>query len=173
MQICASNSTLGGPPIAIYGLKSSIGSGAFAVPAESGCVTQTGYVTEGGDATHCAVVQTQNDPNPATTIYGTTYVPNGVVDLYLNNNTVQVFRWGLVTRALLVGSSGSSNLASAVIDVPDDAPAPFATPSDMYLDVFVCPGQATCSSSGQLSLRAKVKVQTDGSISVLSWSRQG
>jgi hypothetical protein len=172
VQVCASNSA-SGPPIAIYGLKRAVGAGSFAVPAESGCITQPGYVAEGGDATHCAVVQTTNDPNPATTIYGTTYVPNAVIDLYLNNNTVQVFRWGLVTRALLVGSTGSSDLASAVIDVPDDAPAPFAIPDLMYLDVYVCPGQPSCNTSGLVRLRVKVQLSatTPTTATVLSWSQ--
>ncbi|WAX57114.1 hypothetical protein M6B22_21745 [Jatrophihabitans cynanchi] len=173
VQICASNSP-SGPPIAIYGLKSGIGSGAFAVAAESGCITNTGYVAQGGDATHCAVVQTTNDPNPALTVYGTTYVPRAVIDLYLNNNTVQVFRWGLVTRALLVGSTGSTNLANAVIDVPNDAPAPFAVPSVLYLNVFVCTGPSACSTAGTPKLRAKVQLSTTTptTATVLSWSQQ-
>lgn len=175
MQICASNSA-SGPPMAIYGLKSSIGigSGAFVVQAESGCITQAGYITEGGDGSHCPIVKTIQDPNPALTIYGTTYVPAAVVDLYLNNNTVQVFRWGLVTRSVLIGATGSASLGSAVIDVPDDAPAPFALPSNMYLDVFVCPGVASCSSAGTLRLRVKVQLSVNlpTTATVLSWSEQ-
>jgi len=172
VQICASNSA-SGPPIAIYGLKSGIGSGTFAVAAESGCITATGYPV-GGDSTHCAVVQTYNDPNPGLTVYGTTYVPKAVIDLYLNNNTTQVFRWGLVTRAFYAGSTGSSSLDSAIISVPDDAPAPFALPNLMYLDVYVCPGAATCSATGTNRLRAKVLVTPAAprTVSVLSWSVQ-
>ena len=173
VQICASNSA-SGPPIAVYGLKTGLGSGAFSVPAESGCITAPGYVTEGGDATHCPVLQTTNDPNPGTTIYGTTYTPRAMIDLYLNNNTVQVFRWGLVTRGILVGSSGSSDLSNAVIDVPDDAPAPFPLPTYYYLDVYLCPGQATCNTSGTVALRAKIQVSstTPRSVKVLSWSQR-
>jgi hypothetical protein len=175
VQICASNSG-SGPPIAVYGLKSTIGAGGFQVDGESGCITQAGYInqSDGLDTVHCAVLQTYNDPNPALTIYGTTYVPNAVIDLYLNNNTVQVFRWGLVTRSLLIGSTGSSSLASAVIDVPDDAPAAFALPNIMFLDVFVCPGQSTCDTSGTVRLRAKVQLSatTPTTVTVLSWSQQ-
>ena len=107
-------------------------------------------------------------------MYGTTYVPRAVIDLYLNNNTVQVFRWGLVTRALLVGSTGSTNLANAVIDVPNDAPAPFAVPSVMYLNVFVCTGPSACSTSGTPKLRATVQLSTTTptAATVLSWSQQ-
>jgi len=173
VQVCASNSP-SGPPIAFYGLKTSVGSGAFSVPAQSGCITQTGYVAEGGDGTHCAVIQTTNDPNPALTIYGTTYVPNAAIDLYLNNNTVQVFRWGLVARTVLIGSTGSAGLGAAVIDVPDDAPAPFALPTYYYLDVFLCPGQATCSTSGSVALSAKVQLSPAAPFTakVLSWSQR-
>jgi Tfp pilus assembly protein PilX len=175
VQICASNAA-SGPPIAFYGLKTAIGSGAFAVPAESGCVVAPGYTTEGGDTgadpAHCAVLQTYNDPSPGITIYGTTYVPKAVIDLYLNNNTVQVFRWGLVTRELFIGATGSPNLATAVIDVPADAPLPFAVPNLMYLDVYVCPGASTCSATGPVRLRAKVQLSTTTptTATVLSWS---
>jgi hypothetical protein len=120
------------------------------------------------------VLQTTNDPNPGTTIYGTTYVPNAVIDLYLNNATVQVFRWGLVARSVLIGATGSPNLANAVIDVPDDAPAPFPLPTYFYLDVYLCPGQATCNTSGTVALRAKIQVSstTPRSVKVLSWSQR-
>jgi hypothetical protein len=177
VQICAANST-SGPPMAVYGLKTTIGSGVFQVPAQSGCVTTLGYAAQGqndgqSNPAQCPVIQTYNDPYPALTIYGTTYVPKDVIDLFLNNNTAQVFRWGLVTRSLLIGATGSADLTVNVIDVPDDAPAPFAIPSVMYVDVFVCAGQATCDTTGQLTLKAKVQVDPDTHlVSVLSWSRQ-
>jgi hypothetical protein len=61
-----------------------------------------------------------------------------------------------------------------VIDVPDDAPAPFALPNIMFLDVFVCPGQSTCNASGTVRLRAKVQLSatTPTTVTVLSWSQQ-
>jgi hypothetical protein len=172
VQICASNSA-SGPPIAMYGLKTAIGSAPFDVPAQSGCIVTTGYPV-GGDAIHCAVVQTYNDPSPALTIYGTTYTPRSVIDLYLNNNTNQVFRWGLVTRSLYAGSTGSSDLSNAIIAVPDDAPSPFPLPNMMYLDVYVCPNSGTCDTSGQVRLRVKVLVTAvpPRTVSVLSWAVQ-
>jgi Tfp pilus assembly protein PilX len=172
VHICASNSS-SGPPIALYGLKTGIGSGAFAIAGQTGCITQLGYVF-GGDTTHCAVLQTYNDPSPGLTIYGTTYTPKSIIDLYLNNNTTQVFRWGLVTRGFYSGSTGSSDLSNAIIAVPDDAPAPFALPNLMYLDVYVCPNSGTCDASGQVRLRVKVLVSpvTPRTVSVLSWAVQ-
>jgi hypothetical protein len=170
IELCASNSD-SGPPVAVYGLKQSIGSGAMLVPAQSGCVIATGYPA-GGDATHCAILQSYNDPNPSFTVRGTVYAPSSMIDLYLNNNTVQVFRWGLVSRGLRLGSTGSTgSLAVAVIDVPDNAPAPFPLPRLLYLEVFVCPGASTCTATGTPRLRVKVVVSdSPPSVSVVGWS---
>jgi hypothetical protein len=167
IEICASNSP-SGPPIAIYGLKAGIGAGAMAVPGQSGCVTTTPYPAAGT----CAVLQSYSDPNPRLTIQGTVYTPLSMINLYLNNNTVQVFRWGLVTRGAWLHSTGSTgSLVNPVIDVPDNAPAPFAEPDLMYLDVFVCPGVSSCSATGpEPPLRVKVQVTVDHTVTVLSWS---
>jgi hypothetical protein len=61
---------------------------------------------------------------------------------------------------------------NAVISVPDDAPAPFASPTVYYLDVYVCQGSSTCSTSGSVALRAKVQLSTSSppAVTVLSWS---
>jgi hypothetical protein len=109
-------------------------------------------------------------------VYGTTYVPGAVIDLYLNNNTIQVFRWGLVARAISLHSTGStSSLINAVIDVPDDAPAPFALPSAQYLKVYVCgDGATSCATGGQLALTVKLEVSgtLPRTVTILSWSVQ-
>lgn len=173
IEICASNSA-SGPPIALYGLKTTIGSGSMQVPAQSGCITATPYPL-GGDASHCPLLQSYSDPSPSLTIQGTVYTPRSMLDLYLNNNTVQVFRWGLVTRGIEIQSTGSTgSLSSPVIDVPADAPLPFSLPNLLYLDVFVCPGAATCNTSGTVRLRAKVllSTQTPRTVAVLSWNSQ-
>lgn len=83
-----------------------------------------------------------------------------------------MFRWGLLARAIRVRSTGSSNLASAVIDVPDDAPAPFALPGQRYLKIYVCPGSSTCSTSGTLRLRASVILSAAAprTVTVTSWA---
>ena len=165
---------MSGPPIAIYGLKQTIGSGTWQVSAQSGCITATGYPL-GGDASHCALIQSYSDPNPSLTIQGTTYAPRSMLDLYLNNSTVQVFRWGLVSRGIRIRSTGSTgSLSDPVIDVPADAPAPFALPDLLYLEVYVCPGAASCGTSGPVRLRAKVRVSTDPprTVTVLSWNNQ-
>lgn len=172
IEICASNAA-SGPPIALYGLKQDIGSGQFAVSKQSGCITAIPYPA-GGNSGHCAILQSYSDPNPALTIQGTTYTPLSAIDLYLNNNTVQVFRWGLITRTFRISSTGSTgSLSNPVIDVPANAPSPFLSPNIVYLDVFVCPAASTCPTSGTVRLRAKVLVTPDSpqTVKVLSWSR--
>jgi len=166
IELCASNAA-SGPPIVIYGLQTPVGS----VPAQSGCITQAGFAAS-GDATHCALLGSNNQPNPLITLWGTTYAPKAAIELQLNNRTNQVFRWGLLARVIRVRSTGSANLASAVVDVPDDAPAPFALPSQRYLYVYVCPGSATCSTSGKLRLRASVMLSPTApkTVTVTSWS---
>jgi hypothetical protein len=166
MTICASNST-GGPPIAIYGLRSALG-GSFPVAAETGCTPS------GTGTTTCAVISTGNSPKSTMTVQGTTYVPNGVVDVVLNNNTKKIFYWGLISYAIEFSGTGSADVTNAIVDVPDTAPDPTPSSQIEYLTVYVCPGQATgCSTSGQLQLRVKVKINADKSVTVLSWSRQG
>lgn len=175
IEICASNAT-SGPPVAIYGLKSAIGAGAMAVPALSGCITQTAtpYVA-GGDSTHCALIQSYQDPTPKFTVRGTVYVPTAPIDIVFNSSTSQYFQWGLVARTILISSTGSASaLGSATISVPSDAPAPFPLPNVMYLDVYVCPGSSSCVTTGSVQLRAKVQLSatTPTTATVLSWSTQ-
>jgi Tfp pilus assembly protein PilX len=166
IELCGSNAA-SGPPIVIYGLKTAVGS----VPAQSGCITATGYGSI-GDAAHCPVVGSDNQPYPIITLWGTTYVPRAGIELYLNNRTSQVFRWGLLSRIVRLHSTGSSSLTQAVIDVPDDAPAPFALPSQRYLYVYVCQGSGTCSTSGKLRLRASMILSptTPRTVTVTSWA---
>jgi len=173
VQLCASNSS-SGPPIAIYGLKVGIGLAPFDVSPENGCITSTPYVSQGGTASRCAVILTDNSPKTSFTVYGTTYTPFAPIDIFLNNFTNQVFRWGLVARTFLLGATGSPDFSQAVISVPADAPAPFAIPSVMYLNVFVCSGPGPCAATGTPKLRVKAQLSTTTptSVTVLSWSQQ-
>jgi Tfp pilus assembly protein PilX len=167
IELCASNAA-SGPPVAIYGLKSTIGSGSMQVAATSGCLRQVPYPSTG-----CALLKSYQDPNPIFTVRGTVYAPTAPVDIVFNNSAAQYFRWGLVARTIRIDSTGSANaLASSVISVPDDAPAPFPSPSYYYLDVFVCPGASTCSTSGQVRLRVKMQRSASSpyTMTVLSWS---
>lgn len=168
IELCASNSA-SGPPMVVYGLKTAVGT----VPAQSGCVTQPGYGAI-ADAAHCAVLSTDQSPNSSITLWGTTYIPKAAIDLSLNNSSQQVFRWGLHARVIRIQSTGSPSLTNPVIDVPDDATAPFALPAQRYLDVYVCPGSATCSAATPWKhrLRASVIVgaAAEKTITVTSWA---
>lgn len=165
ITICASKSA-SGPPIAIYGLKVALG-GAFPVSAPSGCVTTVSPATS-----RCALIYTGQSPNTTLTIQGTTYTPMALITINMNNSTNQVFRWGLVTRALLIGTTGSANVGLPLIDVPDVAASPIPEPNIMYLAVYLCRGAATCTGSGTPRLRVKVQVSATAprSATVLSWS---
>jgi hypothetical protein len=153
------------PPIALFGLKTAVSG----VPAQSGCA-----VTVGG----CPTVQSDNSPNSRFFVQGTTYVPGGSLDIALNNNTGQVFRYGVIARSLALNPTGSANLSQPVIEVPDDAPGG-GKRTVLYLSVYVCQGAGTCSSgTGRLRLRAKVAINDPTGatvpgareVTVLSWS---
>jgi hypothetical protein len=155
------------PPIALYGLKNDVGP----VDAQDDCVTD---ITFG-----CAVITTDNSPDSLLYVQGTTYMPRARIDVSLNNNTGQVFRYGVIARSLAVNPTASANLDRAVIEVPDDV-TPFGRRTVVYLNVYVCPGANTCSASGRLRLRAKVGIidpsgtATAGEreMTVYSWSVQ-
>ncbi|MEA2922851.1 MAG: hypothetical protein QOF07_2821 [Bradyrhizobium sp.] len=163
LTICGSNTSAaanGGPPIAVYGLKTAVGP----VAAQSGCVTDV--------VNRCPLIYTDQSPNTSLTIQGTTYTPKSWLNISLNNSTNQVFRWGLITRSLSIGTTGSPDVSAALIDVPDEALIPVPTPNIMYLDVYVCPASSACSTSGRLQLRVKALVDPSGAVSVLSWGNQ-
>jgi hypothetical protein len=162
LTVCASNS-LDGPPMAVYGLKTAVG----AVPPQNGCIS---------DSTNanypCAVIYSDQSPNTTLTIQGTTYTPKAWLNVSLNNSTNQIFRWGLITYRLSINTTGSPDVSQNLIDVPDNALIPNPTPQVVYLNVFLCPGQSSCAPSGTLVLTAKVQLGLDGSVQLLSWSRQ-
>jgi hypothetical protein len=141
-------------PVAYYGLKATIGTGTFQVAGENGCITTTPYPSGGG----CAVLSTDNSPYSQLYIQGTTYTPKAVLDVYLNNNTSQVFKYGLISRSLLIHSTGSSDLTNPVIELPDDSTGINNTSTVVYLSVYVCPASGSCSVSGNPRLRVKVQI---------------
>lgn len=164
-EICGTYSATS-PPIAVYGLKTAVGG----VPAQSGCT-----IAPAG----CPVILTENSPNSKFYIQGTTYVPNASLNISLNNATGQVFRFGVIARSLSLSPTGSADLSSPVIEVPDEQPA-YGLRTVVYLNVYVCPGVSTCSASGTLRLRAKVGILDPSGlpdppkrqILVYSWSVQ-
>jgi hypothetical protein len=175
VEICGTYAT-DSPPIAVYGLKDDVGTGAAKVSKQSGCVTTTPYPSK----TACAVITSDNAPNSSLYIQGTTYVPWAAVDVGLNNMTGQVFRYGVISRSLYLSATGSVNLGNAVIEVPDDSPG-YALRTVVYLNVYVCPGANVCTAAaGTLRLRAKVGINDptgtpvagQREITVYNWSVQ-
>jgi hypothetical protein len=159
------------PPIAVYGLRSDVGSGSSRVDEQNGCIVDT----SGG----CDVIRSDNAPNSRLFVQGTVYVPRASVDIALNNNTGQVFSNGIIARSLDIDPTGSADLDDPVIEVADDI-TPFGRRTVVFLTVHVCPGTDTCSASGRLRLRAKVGIiDPSGSVvagerevTVYSWSVQ-
>ncbi|MER7002918.1 hypothetical protein ABT297_07710 [Dactylosporangium sp. NPDC000555] len=159
VEICGTYSKTS-PPIAVYGLKTAVES----VPAQSGCITASG----------CAVIKTDNSPNSKLYIQGTTYVPKAAVDISLNNATAQVFRYGVIARSLAISATGSFDLSSALIEVPDDSPG-FGMRPVVNLKVYICSGAAPCSTDGDPNLKATVGLSDQSGkreATVYSWSVQ-
>lgn len=167
LTICASKSA-NGPPVAVSSVKTAV-TGTFAVSAQNGCVTNPPPISQ-----QCGLIYTDNSPNTTLTIQGTTYLPKAGVVLTLNSSRNQVFRWGLIARGLLLFTTGDADHSVPLVDVPDTAASPTPIPDVMYLSVYVCPGTSTCTASGTLRLRAKVKLDsvTPRTAKVLGWSIQ-
>lgn len=117
--------------------------------ASSGCVAATPYTNGSGP---CALVLADGS-NPATRLYvqGTTYAPQAALDITLNNVSEQVFRFGVIARAVKVAITGSSSFTGAVIAVPGVSPGYGATvPLMAYLQVYVCEA-ASCTPPGPVT----------------------
>lgn len=147
--------------------------------ANSGCVTTTPYTGGQDTGISCALISSINNNGNQFYVQGTTYVPKAAVDLVLNNAAEQVFRFGVVSRALWVRETGSFSYDGPVIEVPDDSPGFVFS---MYLNVYLCPSSGTCTPSGSPALRAKVALVDDDpavpsagrrQVTVLSWTRPG
>jgi Tfp pilus assembly protein PilX len=133
------------------------------------CLVATPYTGSGGP---CALVKSDGSPNNQIYIQGTTYAPKAALDITLNNAAEQVFRFGVIGRAVWVKETGSFTYTGPVIEVPDDSPGfGFA----VYLTAYVCPNSSTCSASGTQQVRAKVAL-VDGAapgqrqVVILSWN---
>lgn len=104
-----------------------------ALRAQSGCV-----ITVNG----CPLITTSG---PSTYAYfqGTTYAPRASIDLTLNNVAGQVFRSGLIVRALTMKITASFSSTAPVIELPDDSMGP--GPTDVYFRAYACPDGLTCA----------------------------
>lgn len=167
-EICGTYSAIA-PAIALYGLKTDVGTGPNKVSAQNGCITD---LSQG-----CSVISSDNS-NSKLIIQGTTYVPGASLDITIKNSSLQTFRGGVIARSLKVSATGSADLASPAFEVPAVS---VITPGRtvVWLNVYICPGKRTCSA-GTLRLRAKVGIADPfgipvagaRQITVYSWSVQ-
>jgi hypothetical protein len=142
------------------------------------CVSITYSTSTSG----CATLSTDTNYAGAFFIQGTTYIPQGVVDLTLNNISAQVLRFGVICRSLWVKETGSLNYDGPVIEIPDNSPGYGTASTIVNMQVYVCPSviTSTCATSGNIALIARVQIwdpngdPTDGKrqVAVLSWSEQ-
>jgi hypothetical protein len=174
VEICGKYSTTG-PAFAIYGLKSTIGSGSTQVLSQRGCVTDNDY--SGSDP--CAFIRTDSNHSDDVDflVHGLVYAPTAWVDLDLTDSQDQHFDDGMVVRAFSIKAQQDSH-PPTVISIPSSMSS---TRTVVYLTVYVCPGVSTCTTStGKVRLRAKVGISDPtGSavagkreITVYSWSNQ-
>lgn len=129
----------------------------------------------------CAVLSTPTSYHDSLYIQGTTYLPKAAIDLSLSNSTSQVMRFGVVVRSLWVKETGSFGYEGAVIEVPDNSPGFGPGGTVVYLEVYLCEGASSCSTStGKLGLRARVLIYDPTTvpnpparqITIQSWSVQ-
>ena len=173
LTVCASNSP-DGPPIAMYGLKTAIGSGPMSVSASNVCTPN------GSGTTGCALLQTLNSPKTTANIIGMTYTPRSTIRIGLNNSSSKLFYWGVVSYAMEFNATGSADLGTPLVDVQNTGPSPFTPLNRFFLNVYTCPVAAgSCPSSGATpNIRAVIQGGIDlagnylapGNLLVLSWS---
>jgi hypothetical protein len=169
-EFCATYSATNIPTV-FYGLKANVGSGANTVHAQSGCVVTVGVggcdvVSDGGNGT-----------KPAFFFEGFVYTPLSRLTLAVNNSGQPYFNFGIVSRSLTMTSTGSAG-SNAFINLPDDSPGIGTARLIVDLNVYVCPGASTCSTSGKKALTARVMINdpsgtpvaNNREITVLGWS---
>jgi hypothetical protein len=149
-EICAKYSATT-PPIAIYGLKTALGSGSKQIPAQTGCVAST--------SSPCSFFESDsNHDSSDVTFYiqGLVYAPLAWVDLDLRGSDEQYFNDGLVARAFSAAPPESGGTSHAILSNPNGSTSARTV---VYLAVYVCPGKSTCTTStGKLRLQARVGI---------------
>ena len=117
-------------------------------------------------------------------LQGTTYAPRAWFDIRMTNVTGQVFKSGIVARALSMQITPSTMFAGPVIEVPDENGSGVSV--DLELAAYVCPPSATCASAPPsagwrrvgrttVELESAFPIPTDGSraVTVKSWNVLG
>lgn len=172
VEICGRRPPAGSsdPSIAFYGLKSSIGSGAFSVPAQSGCVTRT-------SGSRCAAITTDNHSDSVRFYFqGHVYLPLAKVDLDLRRSSDQFLNGGVTVRAFSLFSPASGVIPTPLSSGPIPRPRPGRT--IVFLTVYVCSATPCTAGSGKTKLKVKVGFADPGGdatpgdrgVTIYNWS---
>jgi hypothetical protein len=167
-ELCASYSGAS-IPTAIIGLKSTLTNGANVAHAESGCV----IAVNGCDL----ISDGANGTKPTFYFEGFAYAPFASLNVSVNNSAQPFFNFGVVFRRVTLTSTGSAQ-SVAYISLPDNSPGYGTADTIVDLTTYVCPGASTCTSSGKVKLRARVRINDPTGtpvagarqITILSWS---
>ncbi len=141
------------PPIVLYGLKSDLGSGSLKVSGEATTDCVRRLSTASGS---CPILDTAKHPGSASYFQGTVYAPYGWVNVELNNQAGQMFRFGIIARKLSVTATDSADLTGSVIGTPDEL---YSGPglAVLAITVYVCPGSTSCPTANA-ALKVKVGI---------------
>src|SRR5262249_13165215 len=132
-----------GPPVALYGLKAALGTGAQKMnPLDTSNADSAFFFTN------------QNSQNISLYVEGSVYAPTGFLDLDLRKSTDQFFLDGVAVRRFRVFAPASAIPPTPLASTPTTSPGPARTVAN--LNVYVCPGQSTCTAATG-TLRLKVK----------------
>jgi hypothetical protein len=116
----------------------------------------------------CALLQTSLN-NTALYIQGTTYTPYGLLQINLTNSSTQVFRAGLVVRALEVQLTASTGFTGPLIEVPNASDGP--VPLEVYFRAYVS-AKVVATARVRFPASDPTATPTAGarSVSVVSWA---
>jgi len=116
----------------------------------------------------CSFLQT-NLNNTALYVQGTTYAPYAALDINLTNSTAQVFRSGLIARALSIQLTASASFSGALIEVPNDSTG--GVPLDVYFRAYIS-GRLVGTAEATFSSADPSSPPTPGhrNVTVVSWA---
>ena len=120
-----------------------------------------------------ALISSNKNGNFAAYLFGTVYAPQAWIDLNLKKDLQFFFRGGVVVHKLSIDGPGNTITPMPMVATPDRSTQP--SQAVVWLNVHLCPAAATCTATGQPSLRAKVGItEESGSrrVTVLNWSVQ-
>jgi len=176
VQVCAMAPSAGDPPVAIHGLRQSVGS----VGAQTGCVTATSGNENGNNPQRCRMLRV--DGSAQLYVRGATYAPLAWIGVNLNNPPGGAYQGsfvgGVVARRFELNGTGNVTFAMPFSSAP---PGPGQARTVVHLAVYVCPGENTCSTSGQHYLTAAVGLEDPSGtpvpgqrqVSIYAWNAVG